>query len=253
MASAASSMSCGLRYAVAVAVDAHHRPGRGDELHRPDRTVDDRVVVELARVGVGDLGGAVAAVERDAVDAGGADALVGQRVAAVAAVVGLDAADRGDQGPVDVAGGVGGVDHLGGALVGRQRRGGDAVGGRAGHDLPRRAAGDAGGDLAGRGDAGRGLDRLAGDAGAVGQPAVLGGSSRSLVVPARLAVQAPGEQRQRHECRGLLPRHQSPVRHRSLSRSLAVPWLRLHAMHTRDPPLRHSQRGTRARGYAQVK
>ena len=46
--------------AVAVGVHADDRPGRRDELHRADRAVEGRVVVVLAGVGVGDLGGAAA-------------------------------------------------------------------------------------------------------------------------------------------------------------------------------------------------
>ena len=61
------------------------------------------------------------AVERDAVDAGPGDALGVEVVAVGAAVVGLDAADRGDQLPGQVAGLVGGVDDGLGALVGGER------------------------------------------------------------------------------------------------------------------------------------
>src|SRR5690606_38988294 len=78
---------------VAVAVHPDDRPGGGDELHGADRPVVDLVVVVLPGVGVADLLGAVAAVERDAVDAGAALAVLSEHVAAVAAVVGLDAAD----------------------------------------------------------------------------------------------------------------------------------------------------------------
>ena len=88
------------------------------------------------------------------------DALGAQHVAAVAAVVGLDAADRGDQRPLDVAGRVGGVDDLRGALVGGQRRRRDAVGRGALDDLVLAALRHAGGDLAGGGDVGGLVDGL---------------------------------------------------------------------------------------------
>ena len=115
-----------------------------------------------------------------------------QGVAVGAAVVGLDAADGGDELPGDVAGLVGGVDHGLGPLVGGEGRGGDAAGGGVGDGLGR-AALDAGGDLAGRGDAGGGLDGLGGDA-----RCRRGGWRRSCSpadalpapTPARLAVQA---------------------------------------------------------------
>ncbi len=69
----------------------------------PDSAVIDRVVVERAAVGVGDLGAAVTAVERDAVDAGLGNTVCVERVAAGASVVGLDAADRGDEVPRELA------------------------------------------------------------------------------------------------------------------------------------------------------
>ncbi len=58
----------GVALPVAVGVDADDRPRGRDELHRPDRAVELGVAVERARVGVGDGGGAVRAVEREAVD-----------------------------------------------------------------------------------------------------------------------------------------------------------------------------------------
>ena len=64
--------------------------------------------------------------------------------------------------------GVGGVDDGLGALVGGERGGRDA-GGRGGRDGLLGVAGDAGRDAAGGGDAGRGLDRLGREAGAVGE------------------------------------------------------------------------------------
>ena len=129
----------------------------------------DRVLVELATVGVLDRGGAVLAVQLDAVDAGLGDAVLGQRVPAVAAVVGLDPADRGDQLPGDVAGLVGGVDDLRTALVGRQRRGRDAVGGGTGDHRVRRTLGDRGSDHTGHRHTGRRLDRIGRHLGAVRQ------------------------------------------------------------------------------------
>src|SRR5690606_34908721 len=118
----------------------------GDELHRADSAVPDRVVVVLTGVGVGDLGGVVGAVERDAVDAGAAVALVVEDVAGVATVVGLDPADRGQQLPGQVAAGVGGVHDLRAALVGGEGGRRDAVGGGVTHH---RLRGDGGGDVSG--------------------------------------------------------------------------------------------------------
>src|SRR5262249_39733456 len=60
----------GVLDAVLVGVHPGHRPGGGDELHRPDRAVIDRVVVVLPAVGVQDPGGAAGAVQRDPVDPG---------------------------------------------------------------------------------------------------------------------------------------------------------------------------------------
>ena len=162
----------GVALVVAVGVDLDDLPGRGDELHRPDRAVEDGVVVELAAVGVVDGLGAVLAVERDAEDAGLGDPVLGQGVAAVAAVVGLDPADGGDQLPGDVAGLVGGVDDLCAALVGRQSRGGDAVGGSTRDHRVRGTLRDRGSDHTGRGHTRRSLDRRGGDLGAVGEVAV---------------------------------------------------------------------------------
>ena len=126
--------------AVGVGVDPHHRPGRRDELHRADRAVEPHVTVELAGVGVADLGGPATAVEPDAVDARRGDPLVVQEAPAEATVVGLDPADRRDQLPREVAGLVRGVDDGLGALVRRQRRRRDAVG-RGGGDRLGRGAG----------------------------------------------------------------------------------------------------------------
>ena len=118
--------------------------------------------------------------------------LVGQGVAAVAAVVGLDPADRGDQLPGDVAGLVGGVDDLRAALVGGEGRGGDAVAGGAGDDRVGGALGDGGGDHAGDRDARGGLDRLGGDRGAVGEVAVLVVGAEAVALElTRLAVHTP--------------------------------------------------------------
>ena len=146
--------------AVVVGVDPDDRPGRRDELHRADRAVEARVAVVLPGVGVADQRRAVRAVEHGAEDAGLGDALVGQHVAAGAAVVGLDPPDRGDQLPGQVAGAVGGVDDRRRPLVGRERDRGDAAGGGGRHDA-RDVAADAGGEGAGGGQAGRGADGLA--------------------------------------------------------------------------------------------
>ena len=154
--------------AVVVGVDADDRPGGGDELHRADGAVPLRVGVVLAGVGVADDGGVVAAVERDAEDARGGEALVVEGVAVGAAVVGLDAADRGDQLPGEVAGLVGGVDDGLGALVGGERGGGmpevEAVA-----TAPSMAFFGTRGDHAGARQAGGGLDGLGRDGAAVGQ------------------------------------------------------------------------------------
>ncbi len=117
--------------AVVVGVDADVLPRAGDELHRADRTVPDGVLVELAVVGVGDLGDALA-VERDAVDAGLCEAVGAQCVAVAATVVGLDATDGGDEVPRELAAGVGLGEQGLGASVGVQRGRGDAVRGERG-------------------------------------------------------------------------------------------------------------------------
>ncbi len=197
----------GVALVVAVSVDLDDLPGRGDELHRPDGAVVDRVLVELAAVGVVDRLGAVLAVQGDAVDAGLGDAVLGQGVAAVAAVVGLDPTDRRDQLPRDVAGLVGGVDDLRAALVGGQSGGGDAVGGGAGDHRVSRPLRDGGSDHTRDRDAGGGLDRLAGHLGAVRQragAAVDGGRGGARVT--RLAVQTPDMQCQRAAARCLARR-----------------------------------------------
>ena len=127
----------------------------------------------------------------DAVDAGLADAVLGQGVAAVATVVGLDPADGRDQLPRDVAGLVGGVDDLRAALVGGEGGGGDAVAGGAGDDRVRGALGDGGGDRARHGHAGRGLDRVAGDAWCRRGGAAVESSNALALVLTRLAVHTP--------------------------------------------------------------
>ena len=199
-------------HAVTVGVHAHDRPGRGDELHRADRAVVGRVVVVLAGVGVDDLGGAVGAVERDAVDAGRGQAVVVEDVAVGATVVGLDAADRGDQLPGQVAALVGGVDDRLGALVGRERGRRDAGGRGGGDDLGGVGAADAGGEQAAAGDARGRLDRLGGTlvpSGRVGSGLLTG--RRQGRVDARQA-RGPGgrQQGQRHE-RGRLVQATEPL------------------------------------------
>ena len=184
--------------AVAVGIDAHHRPGRRDELHRADRPVEGgsssycpasvsaiRVVPRRA-------------VEREAVDAGPGEAVAVQRVAAAAAVVGLDPADRGDQLPGQVAGRVGGVDDGLGALVGGERGGGDAGRGESGdgagaRDAPAVAARAPVPRLSIVGHARRHPDRPGRDPAAVGQGALEGLRSATAVpppAPATLIVQA---------------------------------------------------------------
>ena len=190
--------------AVVVAVDADDRPGRRDELHRADGAVELGVGVVLTGVGVDDVLGVVLAVERDAVDAGLRHAVVAERVAAEAAVVGLDPADGRDQLPRDLAGLVGGVDDGLGALVGDERGRRDAAGGGGGDDLAGVAGRGGGGDGGGGGDAGRGLDRLRRDGAAVGQ-------GRGRVV---------GGRRSRRRCRSgwrsTRPRARRAARWRSL-------------------------------------
>ena len=185
----------GVALGVAVGVHADDRPGRGDELHGADRAVPAGVVVELAAVGVGDRGGALGAVERQAEDAGGGDALVVEYRAAEAAVVGLHTADRGDQLPGKVAGLVGGVDDGLGALVGGERGGGDAGGRGGGDDLGGVLVADAGGQGAG-GDRGGGLDGLRGHRGAVGQR-----SGRDLVGAGRDRAHGGCRDQARGPCR----------------------------------------------------
>ncbi len=87
----------GGRPAVAVAVATGGAPGRGDELHRPDGPVPDGVAVEAAVVGVVDGRDRAHAVQRDAHDGRARHAVVAEHRAAVAPVVGLHAADAGEQ------------------------------------------------------------------------------------------------------------------------------------------------------------
>ena len=89
---------------VGVAVAAQRPPGRGDELHRPDRPVPGRVPVPAAAVAVGDAGHP-AAVQRRAGDPRAhrpGRAEPGRR-APEQAVVGLDAADAGQDRPGEPA------------------------------------------------------------------------------------------------------------------------------------------------------
>ena len=236
--------------AVAIAVHADDRPGGGDELHGADRPVVLRVVVVLAGVGVGDPGGVVGAVERDAVDAWAADAVAVEDVAPVAAVVGLHPTDRGDEGPVEVARRVRGVDDLGGALVGRQRGRRDAVGRGDGDHAASGARKDTRGDLTGPGHARRCLDGLVLSGGAVRE---LAGQLLRVprAGPAGHRVRRPGggQQGQGHQRRGLLPAsHACRCRHaRSRSPSPRAMSRAPRAMsrardHPFEPPVNRSTR-----------
>ena len=90
------------RGAVTVAVDGVTNPGTGDELHRPDRPVIDRVTVIPTMVGVVDERKALA-VQRRPDDLRGGSAVRAQRRAAELPVVRLHPADRGHQRPIDTA------------------------------------------------------------------------------------------------------------------------------------------------------
>ena len=77
---------------IAVAVDRVPGPGGRDELHRPHRTVEDRVAVQAAGIGVADQRGSYS-VERNSDDLGSRCAIDVQYGAAESPVVGLDASD----------------------------------------------------------------------------------------------------------------------------------------------------------------
>ena len=110
---------------VRVAVDPGGDPGRGQDLHRADGVVEEPVAVEEPGIGVADQCGAVAPVQRDAEDPGAGDAVGAEPAAVRAAVVALDPPDGGEQLPVEVAAGVGLVDHDGRPLVRREGDGRD--------------------------------------------------------------------------------------------------------------------------------
>lgn len=113
-------------HAVTVAVRGPRGPRRRDELHRADSVVVDVVAVEAAVVGVEDPGGAVT-VQRRADDRK-AGQPVGQQLSATElAVVGLHAADGGEQRPVQIAAGVGEISGVGGPAVCGQRHSRDTV------------------------------------------------------------------------------------------------------------------------------
>ncbi|CAB4721389.1 unannotated protein [freshwater metagenome] len=216
--------------AVAVGVDAHDGPGRGDELHRADRPVEHLVAVELTGVGVGDQTGARLAVEGQTVDAGRGDAVRVEHVAAEAAVVGLDASDGRDQLPRQVARGVGGVDDRLGALVGSERPGRDGRAGGGGDDGgdvgAEQSAGDAGGELVGRRDRRRLLDRLGRHRRAVAERGRRGRLGRGDRGPGarRHETGGPGcrEQAQRHERGGTLDVAGAVSSHRSSPQRIPV-------------------------------
>ena len=200
---------------VAVGVDAHDGPRGGDELHRADRAVELRVVVEQAGVGVADARGALGAVERQPVDGRSRQPLARQVAAVHPTVVGLDPADRRDQLPGQVAGGVGGVDHGLGPLVRRQggRRDpvdGGVADGRVG------VAQHAGRELGAGRQARRRLDGLLGNGAAVGQRAVGARAGGSGPAVRGRDAHAPGgrEQGQRHEGGGALEAAEPHIRHR---------------------------------------
>jgi len=89
----------------------------GDELHGPYRVVKNGITVEHAVIGVQDEPGANA-VQRDADDARGGEAIGEEYRAGVAAMIGLDAADCGQKGPRESAAGGSLVGKIGGVLVG---------------------------------------------------------------------------------------------------------------------------------------
>jgi len=92
---------------VAIGIGAGDAPGAGDELHRPHGPVVHVVPVQSATVAVGDPGGPVRTVERDADDAWSGHPCGVQTVARKAGMVALDASDGSRQRPVDVAARIG--------------------------------------------------------------------------------------------------------------------------------------------------
>ena len=220
MPSAASLMSWGLRWPSPSASTPTTDQVEGMNCIGP--TARSKVVSWSywpASVSVISCGG-LRAVERDAVDAGRGQAVVGEHVAVGAAVVGLDAADRGDELPGQLAGGVGGVDDGLGALVGGQGGRGDAGGGGGGDDL--RGVGRAGAESAVvAGDRGGRLDGLRGQRGAVGQlGGRRGGGRLALGQGHRRSADAghggrPGDRHrgERHQRRGLEQAAPSSSRH----------------------------------------
>ena len=137
MASAASSMSCGLRLPslspstpTTDQVDGMNCIGPTARSYFLSESYCPASVSVICWV-------LLRAVERDAVDAGLGDAVVTEDVAAEATVVGLDAPDGRDQLPRELAGRVGGVDDRLGPLVGREGGGRDAAGGGGVDDLGR--------------------------------------------------------------------------------------------------------------------
>src|SRR5688500_16158364 len=82
---------------------AYARQVVGMKLHGSHRTVVDRVAVPAATVAVADVG-ELHAVQRGSEDPGPGGAVGVQDRTAVAAVVGLHAADAGEQRPLDATG-----------------------------------------------------------------------------------------------------------------------------------------------------
>ena len=102
---------------VAGGVDAHDAPRAGEELHRALGPGEAAAPVSRVAAGVGDEGGTVQTIQRDAVNGGLVDTGRVKLAAAEASVVALDPPYGSQQRPVDVAGRVGRVDQGGGLMV----------------------------------------------------------------------------------------------------------------------------------------
>src|SRR5699024_2306860 len=93
-----------VRCAVTVPVGGEGLPGRGDELHRSDRSVPGDIAVPPSVIGVRDRGHAFPTSQYRPVDSRARDTLVVEAVTGVVAVSGLDLADGSEQRPVQMAG-----------------------------------------------------------------------------------------------------------------------------------------------------
>ena len=88
---------------VTIGIDAHDPPRAGDELHRAHGPIEDGVPVQEAAVSVGDSGGLVRTIKRDADDARLGNASRVELVATEAGVITLDFSNGTQQRPVDMA------------------------------------------------------------------------------------------------------------------------------------------------------